>query len=553
MRGRRESGLRRLPPRGTDPERSGLCRQNGVSFRVSLTFTQAAPDTPPMSARSHRFGLLLSVALAGMAVLIIEITAIRMLAPFFGNSIFTISSVISIILAALGLGYYLGGSLADRKPSAAWFFSLIVIAGFSVLLLQFLNAVVLPGIAYKLSLIDGPLIVSFLMFFLPALFLAMLSPFAITLLHAREADKGVGNASGLVFFWSTLGSIAGSLATGFLLIPHWGIGNIIAATGSGLVLLGGAGLLATRKLPKILPVGLALLGLVSGIALRHAGTGDRGVVFAADGLYEKIVIRDIPYRGRTARILLQDRNVSGGLVLDDGSMAFDYTKYFDLYRLFVPELKTALAIGGGAYSVPRSILHDSPRAIVDVAEIDPSLHALALRYFALPDDARLRNHVIDGRRFLHDTQERYDLIFSDAYRSFISAPPQFATLEFFRLARSRLKENGVLIANFYGSLAPDTRATIYSVLRTMRAAFPQVYVVATVSPASEELQNFIFVGHNASNPDERSDLGQAAALEWRAADALLDSYPVLTDDFAPVEYYAANAIRRYDAISRRAH
>src|SRR5207247_1003280 len=165
------------------PGRSGSCRQNGVSFPVSLTFTQAAPDTPPMSARGHRFGLLLSVTLAGMAVLIIEITAIRMLAPYFGNSIFTISSVIGIILAALGVGYYLGGTLADRKPSAAWFFSLIVIAGFSVLLLQFLNAVLLPGIAYKLSLIDGPLIVSFLMFFLPALFLAMLSPFAITLLH----------------------------------------------------------------------------------------------------------------------------------------------------------------------------------------------------------------------------------------------------------------------------------------------------------------------------------------------------------------------------------
>src|SRR5262245_8860511 len=515
-----------------------------------------------MSASYHRYGLLLSVALAGMAVLIVEITAIRMLAPFFGNSIFTVSSVIGIILAALGLGYYLGGSLADRRPSSTWFFSLIVVAGFSVLLLQLLNAVMLPGIAYKLSLIDGPLIVSLLMFFLPAMFLAMLSPFAITLLHAREADRGVGNAAGLVFFWSTVGSIAGSLGAGFVLIPHWGIGSIVVGVGSGLVLLGGAGLLAAGK-PKIFPVGLALLGLASGVALSRVEM--TGAVLSADGVYEKIVIRDIPYRGRTARILLQDLNISAGLYLDDGSMAFDYTRYFDLYRLFTPELKTALAIGGGAYTVPGAILRDSPRAIVDVAEIDPSLHALALRYFALPDDARLRNHVIDGRRFLHDTAERYDLIFSDAYRSFISAPPQFATLEFFRLARSRLREDGVLIANFYGSLAPDTRATIYSVLRTMRVAFPQVYVFATVNPASEELQNFIFVGHNAANPDRRADLGKAAAvalaypmlkgvaaLEWRAEDALLDSYPVLTDDFAPVEYYAANAIRRYDAVSRKA-
>src|SRR5258707_11525092 len=137
MRGRRESGLRRPPPRGTDPERSRSCRQSGVSFRVSLTYTQAAPDTPRMSARGHKFGLLLSVTLAGMAVLIIEITAIRMLAPYFGNSIFTISSVIGIILAALGLGYYLGGSLADRRPSAGGVFSLIGLRGFVVLRLQF--------------------------------------------------------------------------------------------------------------------------------------------------------------------------------------------------------------------------------------------------------------------------------------------------------------------------------------------------------------------------------------------------------------------------------
>src|SRR5258706_5807713 len=175
MRVRRESGLRRPPPRGTDPERSGSCRQNGVSFRVSLTSPSAPPDTPPMSDRGHKFGLLLSVTLAGMAVLIIEITAIRMLAPFFGNSIFTISSVIGIILAALGLGYYLGGTLADRKPSAVWFFSLILVAGFSGLLLQFLNPVVPPGIAPQLCRVYGPLTLISMLFFLPAMFLAMLS------------------------------------------------------------------------------------------------------------------------------------------------------------------------------------------------------------------------------------------------------------------------------------------------------------------------------------------------------------------------------------------
>ncbi|MDH4095293.1 MAG: fused MFS/spermidine synthase [Betaproteobacteria bacterium] len=500
-----------------------------------------------------------------MAVLVVEISATRMLAPFFGNSIFTFSSVIGIVLAALSLGYYVGGRLADRKPSEAWFFSLIVVSGFSVLVLQVLNAVVLPAIAYKLSMVNGPLLVSLLMFFVPALFLAMLSPYAITLLHARATRGGVGNASGLVFFWSTLGSIAGSLGTGFLLIPHWGIGRIIVGVGVGLVLLGGVGLLMTRRMPGVVPVGVMLLGLISGMALRQIAAEERAdIVYAADGLYERIVIRDMRHQGRPVRILWQDRNMSSGLLLDDGSMAFEYTKYFELYRLFTPRLQSALAIGGGAYSVPRSILQDAPQAIVDVAEIEPSLHSLAIRYFELPDDARLRNHVMDGRRFLHDTAERYDLIFSDAYSSFISMQVQFTTREFFQLAKSRLNENGVLIANYYGSLSAETRSMLYSVLRTMRAVFPQVYVIATENPASEKLQNFIFVAHNASPPGRRTDLRQAAdiefthpvlkgvaALELRPPQSLLESYPLLTDDFAPVEHYAASAIRRYAATAKR--
>ena len=520
-----------------------------------------------MSARNYKYGLLLSVTLTGMAVLIIEITATRILAPFFGNSIFTFSSVISIILAALSLGYYFGGRLSDRKPSEVLFFSLIVLAGFTVLLLQLLNATLLPGMAYKLSMIDGPLVVSVMLFLLPAMFLGMLSPFAIKLLYASHAENGVGNAAGLVFFWSTLGSIAGSLSAGFLLIPHWGVSHIVIGVGLGLVLLGGLGILIFSNRPKMIAISLILLSLICSFALNRFEKPDgKGVVHAAHGLYEKIVIRDIPYQGRSTRILLQDRNISSGMYLDDGSMAFDYTKYFDLYRLFTPKLEAALAIGGGAYSVPKAILRDSPSAVVDVAETEPSLHALAKEYFALPDDARLRNHVIDGRRFLHDTPEQYDLIFSDAYRSFASVPMQFTTREFFSLAKSKLKDNGVFIANYYGSLATDTRPMIYAALKTMRTVFPQVYVIATVDPESDELQNFILIGHKPTDPDKRIDLQQAAGfkfaypilnrvaeLELRPADDLVGSFNLLTDDFSPVEYYAGNLIRQLDASSTAVH
>jgi len=516
-----------------------------------------------MRSPHHKISILASVTACGTAVLILEIVATRVLAPYFGNSIFTISSVIGVVLAALGLGYYAGGVLADRRPSERWFFAVIAAAGLAVLLLQLLNAVVLPRVAYRLSLVDGPLLVSALMFFPPAFFLAMLSPFAIALLHARAAGAPVGTVSGQVFFWSTLGSIVGSLATGFVLVPRFGVSGIVIGVGCGLALIGSAGLVLSRA--RAGAAALALAGLAGGGALWHLGLPERaGTVYAADGVYDRIVIRDIRYRGRVARVLWQDLGVSGGQFLDDGRMAFAYTKYYELYRLFTPELKSALAIGGGAYTVPRALLRTSPRAIVDVAEIDPSLHSLAVRYFSLPADPRLRNHVVDGRRFLHDSAGGYDLIFADAYHALVSAPPQFATREFFELAKRRLADNGVLIANYYGSLAPDARATVYAVVKTLRSVFPQVYAIASTDAAADELQNFILIGQNAVPPGRRIDLRRAAEIDFdepllktvatrelRPSDAELAGYPVLTDDFAPLEYFAAASIRRYDAIARR--
>lgn len=514
-----------------------------------------------MKHRGYQYSLLATVTLTGMAVLIIEITATRMLTPFFGNSIFTFSSVISTILAALGLGYYFGGRIADRKPSDVLFYGLITISGFSVLLLQLLNVGLLPAIAYELSMINGPLVVSLLLFLLPALLLGMLSPFAIKLLHQSRADTGVGNAAGLVFSWSTLGSIVGSLGAGFLLIPAFGVSQIVISVGLGLVLLGAAGLLIHARRRKAVAAGAILLGLVCGFVLNSFNQAQNfSAIYSEDGLYEKIVIRDIPYRGRSARILLQDRNINSGMYLDSGRMAFDYTRYFDLYRLFVPELKHALAIGGGAYSVPKAILRDSPAALVDVAEIEPSLVGLAQQHFGLPKDSRLSNHVIDGRRFLHDSKQRYDLVFLDVYRSFASVPMQFTTLEFFQLASDRLADNGVLISNYFGSMATDTRPLVFSILKTMRNVFAEVYVIATVDPDSEALQNFIFIGHKNVVSGKRVDLKRAldtefsypelrqiASLELNPDDEDVAGATLLTDNYAPVEYYAAKIIRKYDA------
>ena len=117
-----------------------------------------------------------------------------------------------------------------------------------------------------------------------------------------------------------------------------------------------------------------------------------------------------------------------------------------------------------------------------------------------------------------------------------------------------------MIANFYGSLAAETRPLILSLLKTMRAELPRVYLLATVDPHGDALQNFIFIAHRPVPPGAPVDLRRArdiefsypslrrvAELELRPDPAELEALPLFSDDYAPVEYYAAQLVRRYDA------
>lgn len=512
-------------------------------------------------ACAGRAALLASVFLTGAAVLILEIAAARVLSPHFGSTLFTFSSVITTILAALACGYYLGGRVSDRWPSGLLFHGLIAAAGLAVVLQQGLTAAVLPLLAQHLSMVEGPLVSSLFLFLLPALLLGMLSPFAIQLLAQRKPGRGVGEVAGAVFFWSTLGSIAGSLAAGFWLIPWLGTGAIVLWTAAGLLALGGAGLLAHAGARARL-LGTAAAGAAAGCVLAAAWPSDvdaPGLLHSQAGLYGQLRVTEHEVNGRTVRLLMQDANASSGMFTDDAGLAFGYTRYFELYRLFMPDLRRALVLGGGAYSVPQALLRQTD-ADIDVAEVEPDLLPIARRYFGLADSPRLRNHVADGRRVLRDSAGGYDLIFSDVYASFAAVPPQFVTREFFMLARSRLGQRGVFIANHVGSLAPTTRPLLLSIHRTMQEAFAHVHVIATRSARSDELQNFIFIGQVHGEP---VDLARARHLDfvqpglrdcadrlYRPDPAQLAAARVYTDDHAPVEHHAAEFVRLY-ASQRR--
>jgi spermidine synthase len=513
-----------------------------------------------------RFLLPFTVFITGASILIVEVVGLRVLSPFYGNTIFTVSSVVSVILFALSCGYYSGGKIADRRAALRYFFGLIFVSGVVLLLFYSLGTILLPILSLRLSIETGPLISALLLFFPGAFLLGMLSPYAVKLQSLRLGEQSVGSAAGGIFFWSTLGSISGSLSAGFVLIPRFGVDRILITNGIVLCAMGFLFFLLSdsgKKWMYISGIVFACAATAAGAAARHAR---RDVLYVKDGVYQKIAIYDGEYNGRPTRFFQQDQNSAGAgegaMFLDSRDptdLAYEYTKYYSLYRIFTPKVENALVIGGGAYSVPKALLQEQPQATVDVVEIEPSLFSLGKKYFAVPDNPRLHNYVEDGRRFLSKSTKQYDLIFSDVYYSFFSVPPHFATKEFFAIAKSKLSPNGIFVANMIGDLSRKQQSLVMSVIRTFQISFPNSYVFAVSWPERTDPQNIMLVGYNSDvriDMSARPIVGNGDPLIRSLSYKLIDvggrfdlsAYPVLTDDFAPVEFLTAQVLRRsFDA------
>src|SRR5688572_2780203 len=149
------------------------------------------------------------VFVSGAVLMSLEIVGSRVLAPYFGSSIFVWGSLISVVLAALSLGYYWGGRLADRNPSFARLLWLLLVPGILIFILPFIY----PAVNLWLATVDfgvrmNPLIASTIYFLLPGIFLGTISPYAIRL--ATTALSSVGTTAGSLYALSTCGSICGT-------------------------------------------------------------------------------------------------------------------------------------------------------------------------------------------------------------------------------------------------------------------------------------------------------------------------------------------------------
>lgn len=485
---------------------------------------------------------------AGAVLMALEIVGSRVLAPYFGSSVYVWGSLISIFLAALSIGYYTGGIVADRRPRATVLASALFLSGLLILLLPVVSRPILEAFAaWDLGPRMNPLVTSIFLFAPPSILLGMTSPFAVKLAATDLAT--VGNVAGLLYAISTAGSIAGTLLTAFLLIPTLGVRTILYTLGGTLVALSALLALRVRALRPVL-TGILMGALVAGATAAPLLPTEPRVLYEKDSLYHRIWVTD----DGLARYLRFDRSTQGGMYLSSPfESPFKYTEYTHVAWIFHPAIKRVLVIGLGAGTIPKRFWRDYPEVTVDVVELDPDVVDVAKRFFEVKEDARLRITVQDGRLFLRKSEAKYDLIVMDAYFA-EGIPFHLATREFFELARAHLNPGGLITANIIGALDGRESKLFRALYKTYGQVFPGLYpfpVVFVPDRDTTVVRTIILVAGpkagitRAQVIETGLRLKRTRKVKFPLFDTFVVNYydrpiptgdvPVLTDDYAPVD------------------
>jgi spermidine synthase len=497
----------------------------------------AAPPGPPVLTKALRYYLHVTAAATGAAIMIVEILGAKMLSPYIGLSHFVWTAQIAVTLVALACGYYVGGRLADRSQNPGrLYWAILAAAGYLVLTVLICEPVAYWCLDFKLA--TGSLLASAFLFFVPLALLAMTGPFLIRVVTSSVA--AVGSTAGRLTAIGTLGSFAGTICIGYLMLPLLpnSISMYLTAAGLGLLSAGYFAFFNRRAraaLATAAALGLGIVWLGRGRATpEHAHYLER---FRGNSNFGDIVV--LERRDDGVRFFSNDNLIQNTYDPARKQSVSMFTHMLaGLARSYTTNITDVLCIGLGVGIVPMEFARQG--AQVDVVEINPAVVPVAVQFFDLAPD-QLEISLDDGRHFLNRCRKQYDVIVLDAFLG-DSSPSHLMTREAFAAMRRVLRPGGTLVINAFCYLDEDRDFFAASLRRTLEAVFPGVrmhsddaqnYFVATDRPAPTFVRP---PDLERIHPRLRS---QAGAVFARVLTTPLDHGQVLTDDFNPAEFYDA--------------
>lgn len=451
-------------------------------------------------------------------VLVVEILAGRLVAPYVGVSLESFTAIIGTVLAGIAAGAAIGGWFADRIDPRRLIGPAIVTGG----VLVWLSVPIVRTLGPALG--SAPIeivILTAAAFLLPAAVLSAVSPMVakLSLTSVEETGAVVGGLSAA----GTVGALVGTFITGFVLVAIAPVRTIMLIVGALLIAIGVAAwwkLGSTKPtLPGAAGVALAAFALISVPSPCDIETEYFCVNIEVD--------RDQP----SARSLWLDQLRHGFVDLDDPTVLD--IRYIRLLADVAETLPAgpidALHIGGGAFSLPRHIAAVRPGSSALVLEIDQGLVDIAEEQLGLVTSDLLQVQVGDGRLALDAlADDSYDLIVGDAFAS-EAAPWHLTTTEFIAELDRVLRPDGVYAMNIIDG--PDANFAAAE-LATLAEHFEFIGVVEPTNvQESQRRYNRLLLASDVPliEPDFNPDDGQLVLGDpWGHGQ-------VLTDDFAPVD------------------
>jgi len=495
--------------------------------------------------------LYIVVFICGMSTMGVELSASRLLAPFFFFFFFVWTNIIGIILISLSIGYYFGGKFADKHPHDHLFYMFSLTAGLLIGIIPFLASLILPFATQALSTATfNDFLLSFvgslLLFAFPAAFLGAIVPFAIRI-NSQKIDQ-IGKTSGNIYALSTVGSIIGVYLPALVLIPTIGTRFTIAFFAIILIIFSLIALFITLSKKKILKKKLFIIVitacvLISVLFVPRSISSSDIVIYEAESAYCFLQVK----KTETALYLVGDRGI-WSKKLDGNIFTERYWDYFLVSSAFTNHTDQILIVGLAAGTTAQSYSAAFPEVNIDGVEIDPLVVEIGKKYFNMTM-SNLNIILSDGRLYVKTTQNKYDIVALDVYRDIL--PYHMITVEFFDEIKSILKPGGVLSIN----IAKLTNSNILDIIsNTLLQVFPKVYKVNV--PSSNNYLLFATTEKNSLDNIKTSILDTRDKIPFSAScsknDALTlkivfteaytridECYPtnhgILTDDHNPIE------------------
>ena len=505
----------------------------GLSHEKLLLDPRRGVDRVPAASYKVRFIRLalwlLTSFFTGAIIMSLELVAFRLYAPYFGYSIYVWGSMISVVMAALAIGYAIGGWGADRSQTSLSLYITLLGSALYQLAILFVVRSMLPGFA-RMGDFTGTVLASLVIFGPPMIAMATACPFIIRLL----AQSGhIGSVAGKVYAFSTIGSIAGTLTTSFWLVPLLGTQKTLE------VICALSAVIAVAGIAFRAPAALVLLAIiVAALKFVPATTWSHSTVWVQESPYNLVrVVRD-------GQRLLLKLNDEGGVHTIRNELTGWTGNYYDDFALG-PLLAPAQRLlvlgmaGGGSITSTRIT---APDIDIDAVEIDPRVVEAATLFFGMnPDDKLLHIHVADARPWLARNESKYDIVHVDLYQGGPYIPFYLVTVEFFSAVHAHMSADGLLMMNLF-DVSKD-QELLLSAAATLKRVFP----VVAVLPIGRGNRMLLAFSHVIPEASIRARLegyeGNAFVMRMAASAAARISQVdpsagtiVFTDDCAPVEY-----------------